>query len=66
MPDLVAYFHYRLIDVSTVKELTQRWYPQIAQQFQKDSKHLALNDIKDSILELKFYRQKIFLEVPIT
>ncbi len=56
MPDLEGYFHYRHIDVSTLKELAQRWLPQLA-KFEKESKHLAMNDIYESIEELKYYRQ---------
>jgi len=56
MPDLEEYFHYRHIDVSTLKELAQRWLPQLA-KFEKESKHLAMNDIYESIEELKYYRQ---------
>lgn len=61
MPELEAYFHYRNLDVSTVKELALRWYPDIAKKFKKKSKHLALDDIKESIEELMFYREKIFI-----
>jgi oligoribonuclease len=57
MPELEKFFHYRLIDVSTLKELAMRWAPQIYSGFQKDSRHLALDDIRDSIEELKYYRQ---------
>lgn len=56
MPELERYFHYRLIDVSTLKELAQRWAPQIYGGLVKDSKHLALDDIRDSIAELQYYR----------
>lgn len=56
MPELEKFFHYRLIDVSTLKELAARWAPQICSGVQKESKHLALSDIKDSIEELKYYR----------
>ena len=56
MSDLEGYFHYRHIDVSTLKELAQRWLPQLA-KFEKESKHLAMNDIYESIEELKYYRQ---------
>jgi oligoribonuclease len=56
MPDLEKYFHYRLIDVSTLKELSLRWAPQIYNGFKKESRHLALNDIHDSIGELAHYR----------
>ncbi len=57
MPALERYFHYRNLDVSTLKELAQRWAPQIAQGFQKQSTHLALDDVRESINELKFYRE---------
>jgi oligoribonuclease len=57
MPELEKYFHYRLIDVSTLKELAQRWAPRVYAGLQKDSKHLALSDIRDSIEELKYYRE---------
>lgn len=60
MPKLEAYFHYRNLDVSTIKELTRRWAPEVMKQYNKDSKHLAMDDIKDSIEELKFYRAKVF------
>jgi len=60
MPKLEAYFHYRNLDVSTIKELTRRWAPDVMKGFQKDSKHLALDDIRDSIEELKFYRKNVF------
>jgi len=57
MPALEKYFHYRLVDVSTLKELALRWAPRIYNGFQKDSQHLALSDIHDSIAELKYYRE---------
>lgn len=60
MPNLERHFHYRNLDVSTVKELYKRWAPSGAEQFEKDSSHLALEDIRDSIDELKFYRQHFF------
>ena len=59
MPKLETYFHYRHIDVSTVKELALRWMPSLP-KFPKKSKHLALEDIKDSIDELKYYRERLF------
>jgi len=61
MPQLENYFHYRNLDVSSLKELAQRWYPNIAKGFNKESKHLALDDIRDSIDELKYYREHILL-----
>jgi oligoribonuclease len=59
MPALNAFFHYRNIDVSTVKELANRWYPSLAKP-KKRKDHLALNDIKESIAELRYYREKVF------
>ncbi|HEY9033575.1 MAG TPA: oligoribonuclease [Pseudomonadales bacterium] len=60
MPELEAYFHYRHIDVSTVKELARRWQPSLLDGISKASSHLALDDIRDSINELKYYRQTFF------
>ena len=60
MPTLEAHFHYRHIDVSTVKELALRWSPQVAQGLNKESRHLALDDIRDSIGELQYYRERLF------
>lgn len=62
MPTLERYFHYRHIDVSTLKELAKRWAPEILPSFSKQSTHLALDDIKESIAELRFYREH-FLRV---
>lgn len=59
MPDLIGFCHYRNLDVSTLKELTRRWAPEIASELRKESKHLALDDIIESIDELKFYRKTI-------
>lgn len=59
MPALEAFFHYRNIDVSSVKELVKRWYPDLL-PFEKKKKHLALDDIKESIQELKYYRHHAF------
>ncbi len=56
MPDLEAWFHYRNLDVSTLKELARRWAPRIAEGFSKESAHTALSDVHDSIAELKHYR----------
>ncbi|MBU3020837.1 oligoribonuclease [Aestuariibacter sp. A3R04] len=60
MPTLEAYFHYRSIDVSSIKELVKRWKPEILNGFTKQGVHLALDDIRESIAELKFYREKVF------
>jgi len=57
MPELEDYFHYRNLDVSTLKELARRWAPAVYDGFKKDSSHLALDDIKDSIAELQHYRE---------
>lgn len=60
MPDLERFFHYRNLDVSSVKELCYRWRPDILQRFEKKGSHLALDDIRDSIRELKHYREHFF------
>ena len=60
MPELERYFHYRNLDVSTVKELALRWSPAVAKGFKKGSAHLALDDTRDSIRELKYYREYLF------
>jgi len=57
MPKLEGYFHYRNLDVSTLKELARRWRPAVAEGFKKESRHLALQDIRDSIDELRYYRE---------
>ncbi len=57
MPELESYFHYRNLDVSTLKELARRWAPAVYKGFNKESSHLALDDIKDSIDELLYYRE---------
>jgi oligoribonuclease len=57
MPSLEAWFHYRSIDVSTLKELCRRWNPGIARGFTKASAHTALADVRESIEELKYYRK---------
>lgn len=63
MPDLEAYFHYRNLDVSSLKELCRRWAPGLMQGLVKSSSHRALQDIQDSIDELRYYREH-FLRVP--
>lgn len=63
MPELERYFHYRNLDVSTLKELARRWAPSVFSSYQKTSTHLALDDIRDSIRELAHYRTH-FLRVP--
>lgn len=57
MPRLEQFFHYRTIDVSTLKELARRWNPSLLKGFEKHSKHQALADIHESIEELKYYRE---------
>jgi len=57
MPRLEQYFHYRMIDVSTLKELALRWAPKVYDSVQKESRHLAMDDIRDSIDELRHYRE---------
>ena len=59
MPQLQRYFHYRNLDVSTLKELARRWAPQVLAGFTKDSAHTALSDVRDSIAELAYYRQHL-------
>jgi len=59
MPELAAFFHYRNLDVSTLKIIANLWVPEIAGRFEKQSTHLALADIHDSIRELRFYRERL-------
>lgn len=63
MSELEAFFHYRVLDVSTVKELAKRWNPRVYKDMEKDSKHEALADILASIDEMKYYRD-VFLKLP--
>jgi oligoribonuclease len=63
MPVLERYFHYRNLDVSTLKELARRWYPGVAAALTKQSAHLARADIYESIAELRFYRERLFTAV---
>jgi oligoribonuclease len=60
MPELAAFFHYRNLDVSTLKILVKLWMPALSSGFEKQSVHLALADIHDSIRELRFYREHVF------
>ena len=60
MPELEAWFHYRNLDVSTVKELCKRWQPEVAMGFEKKADHTALADIRESIEELRYYRAHFF------
>ncbi|WP_271678759.1 oligoribonuclease [Thermomonas mangrovi] len=59
MPALEAYFHYRNLDVSTLKELARRWAPQVLDGVRKESAHTALSDVRDSIAELQYYRRHL-------
>jgi oligoribonuclease len=60
LPEIEDHLHYRSIDVSSIKELVKRWYPKVARP-QKSGQHRALDDIRDSIDELRFYRERIFV-----
>ncbi len=60
LPELEAFFHYRNVDVSTIKELVRRWQPEILEGFSKHGAHLALDDIRESIAELAYYRKNVF------
>jgi oligoribonuclease len=60
MPELEAFFHYRNLDVSTIKELARRWRPEVLNGVKKKGTHLALDDIRDSINELRHYREHFF------
>ncbi len=64
MPSLEAFFHYRNLDVSSVKEIIRRWRPELMKGFNKQSSHLAMADIKDSIAELTYYRDVFFIMEP--
>ena len=60
MPELSAYLHYRNVDVSTIKELVARWSPDVVSGFEKKAAHRALDDIRESIEELQYYRSMVF------
>ena len=62
MPALEAYLHYRIVDVSTIKELVRRWYPQELQAPPKRGAHQALDDIRESIEELRWYKERVFVQ----
>ena len=62
MPNLENFCHYRNLDVSSFKEVSRRWAPKILDGVKKESKHLAMDDIKDSIEELRYYRKQLFKE----
>ena len=61
MPTLESYLHYRVIDVSSIKELARRWKPELVDGFVKEAKHTALSDIRESIEELRYYKKNFFL-----
>ena len=62
LPEIEDHLHYRSIDVSSIKELVRRWYPKIGQaRPQKVGQHRALDDIRDSIDELRYYRERVFV-----
>ncbi len=61
MPEVVTFLHYRMIDVSTLKELVRRWYPQPFHAPKKREAHRALDDIRESIEELRWYRSRVFI-----
>jgi oligoribonuclease len=63
MPQLEKFFHYRNFDVSVLKIIAKRWYPDIAKGFRKKTKHQALSDIYDSIEELKYYREHLLVKI---
>jgi len=66
MPDLLAFFHYRNLDVSTLKELAKRWNPAALKGFEKRASHQALDDIRESVAELRHYRRTFLnLEAPV-
>ena len=62
MPAIDSFLHYRLIDVSTIKELARRWYPGLRAPAKQES-HRALDDIRESIAELRFYRERLFMPI---
>jgi len=63
MPELESFFHYRNLDVSTLKELARRWAPEVFKGFDKNATHLAMDDIRDSIRELQYFREH-FIKLP--
>ncbi len=62
MPTLENYLHYRMIDVSSIKELVDRWYPESLRPPDKKGTHLAMDDIRESVQELKWYRENVFID----
>ena len=65
MPKFMSHLSHRIIDVSSLNELGKRWYPDVVRAVRKPRTHRALDDIKDSIIELKYYRTALFKNVPI-
>ena len=63
MPELAAFFHYRNVDVSSVKELVKRWRPELLEGIDKNGNHRALTDVYESIKELKFYKENLFFDL---
>jgi len=61
MPRVETWFHYRIVDVSSIKELVKRWHPKMVKELKKNTEHRALADIRESIDELKFYRDRFFM-----
>jgi oligoribonuclease len=62
LPDIEAFLHYRSVDVSTIKELVRRWYPDVAAAApRKATSHRALDDIRESLIELRYYRSTVFV-----
>jgi oligoribonuclease len=59
MHEVADYLHYRMVDVSTIKELANRWYPEL-EHYRKQGTHLALDDIRESVAELRYYRDQVF------
>lgn len=64
MPELIDWLHYRIVDVSSIKELARRWFPKRQRPEHRESKHRALDDIRGSISELQWYRRHIFIPPP--
>lgn len=62
MPTLEDYLHYRMIDVSSIKELVGRWYPATVRPPEKKGAHLAMDDVKESVQELRWYRENVFVK----
>ncbi|MEZ5259710.1 MAG: oligoribonuclease [Ilumatobacteraceae bacterium] len=66
LPDIENYLHYRSVDVSSIKELARRWYPQVVSaRRSKSGAHRALDDIRESVAELRYYREHLFVPVPV-